>query len=200
MNYVSRAIDAVIATVVVRTFPWHDLNGIRVVFTDLLIEREDGLARLRNAIALLGESDPRRYRQLQRYCRTIIVWGGHYTTANAPYGIRLGRPHLMETSALELASTLVHEVTHLRIFRYGIHPAKSLIGRMERRCIAEQSAFLRRNGPEGEIMATIIEEELDQNPWWTKDANHRDVERLVTDTRLPRWVIPLMKGARKLIG
>ena len=191
-------VNAMVTAVIVRTFPCYTLHGIRVVFTDLRIDRDQGKTRLGEAFALLAETDPRRHGQLVRYCRNIVIWGGHYTAASPLNDIRLGVPHLMDTSALELASTLVHEVTHLRIARYRIRYDQDSSERIERRCIAEQAAFLREQGSEGQAMAELIMESL-SDPWWTDEARRGDVDRLVLDAGLPRWTVPFMNGIRRII-
>jgi hypothetical protein len=180
--------------VVLRLYPHRDLGEIRVVFTDLEIDRDIAFTRLKKAFALLATTDIRRSRQVLKYLRTIGVWAGHYSVAIPPKTVQLSTAHVLDFTSLELASVFVHEAVHLRISRHGIPYDKELRERIERRCTAEQVSFLRRAGGEGEAIAESYEGALNR-PWWTDKAHREDLERLATEHGLPRWVLSLMGGS-----
>ena len=179
-----------------RLFPRRELRGFRIVFTDLDADRAVVLSRLDASFALIEHTDLRRYWLLKRYLREVVVWGGHYSAAVPPRAIQLSRLHFLEDATLELASVLIHEVTHLQITHYGIPYHEKLRERIERRCVREQAEFLRAQGEEGVLIADVYEKALD-SAWWTDQAHVADIERLVTDADMPRWLIPLMSLGRR---
>ena len=195
MHSVRLTLASLATGVFLKLYPTRQLEGIRVVFTDLEIDRDVGITRLKESLHVLGETDRLKYRQVLRYVRTIYVWAGHYSSANPPESINLCSAHLMSSTQIELASVLVHEAVHLRIARQGIRYEERLQERIERRCIREQVSFLRKQGSKGVAMAAVFESALN-SPWWTDEANQRDIERLVSDARMPRWMIPVMGGRR----
>lgn len=193
MSSVRRTLKGVITAILLRLYPKRDLNGLRVVFTDLEMDRDVALQRLDEAVSLLAHTDTRMHGQLSRYVRDVFVWAGHYSAAMPPRSIQLCSAHVMDSTALELASVLVHETIHLRIARHGIRYEGILQERIERRCIREQASFLRKQGDEGISMAEVFEHALN-TPWWTDEAHQEDIERLITDAGIPRWMIPVMGG------
>jgi hypothetical protein len=186
---------ATAATALLALYPRRDLRGIRIVFTDPDIDRTAVLVRLDEALSLICATDDRSAKQISLRLRSIIAWPGHYSAACPPKAIQLSRIHL-EASTLELASVLVHEVTHLRIEAFGVPYTESFQARIEHRCTREQASFLRKYGDEGAAMAELFEEEL-QRPWWTEQAHRQDIERLVGDHALPRWLGSLLSFARR---
>jgi hypothetical protein len=176
-------------------YPTRQLRGIPVVFTDIDADRAAVLQQIDAALTLLDSSAPRRARQLAEYVRRIVVWSGHYSSAVPPATIQLSKLHFAEGTTLELASTLVHEVVHLRIARSGI-PYDRARERIERHCVREQAEFLRLHGDEGAVMAEVYENAL-STAWWTDEAHVADIEQLIADAGAPRWLLPLLTSGRK---
>jgi hypothetical protein len=140
------------------------VGNIRVVFAHA-VDRERNLARIAAAVELIGAFDRRRLASVTRNIRQIVIWAGDYTAYDQWGGIHLASSHLAVLSPASLAGALVHEATHLRIWRAGIEYEASRRERIERRCVEEQADFLRRL-PDGEEAAGEVLSDL-ENPWWT---------------------------------
>lgn len=186
-----------IASAFLRLYPHRDIQGVRVIFADLEADREVVYENIASAFALLESVDRHRYQKVLRYVREIVVWAGDYSAANPPDSVHICSTHVLESTTLEFASVLVHEAVHLRIARFGIRYENERKERIERRCIAEQAAFLRKRGSDGTAMAEAFEVAL-ETPWWTDDAHRLDIERMVADGRLPRWMASMIR--RSIIG
>ncbi len=171
--------------------PHRRVEEILVVFTDAEIDRDQTVARLVDILNLLGQVDERSLALVKRYVRHIAIWKGHYTAYDSLGGIQFSSSWLADSSDLYLASVLVHEATHLRIYGFGINYAADKRTRIEHRCVKQQVAFLRRV-PLGETYAAELEVAV-ETPWWTDQAHRHDAERLVSEHNLPRWLRPLLR-------
>jgi hypothetical protein len=192
MSHLTSLLRTVVASAVLHLYPHRNLGRIRIIFADIDIDRSVAMERLEGAFKVLDATDASRSRHVHRYVRRIVVWAGHFTFATPPKSVYLASSHLLTGSSIELASTLVHEAVHLRIERHGIRFERTLRERIEHRCILEQTSFLRRQGAEGEEMAELYEEQLEVAPWWTDESQSNDVERVIKDVGIPRWVAALL--------
>jgi hypothetical protein len=164
-TWVTAALERLWGRVFLGLYHKHRVCGITVVVTDPRTEVKDFLARIELALELLRDADPRRFRIVERFVNHILVWPGDHTAYDGWGGIHLASRHVLESGSAILASALVHEATHLRIAKRGIPYARRLRSRIERACVKEQAAFLRRLPGEGPRRADEVEAGL-QDPWW----------------------------------
>lgn len=177
---------------ILQLYPRQHVRGIRVVITIFEMPRTVYLSRLETAIDFLRENDHRRYRWLDRYVKSIVVWNGDYSFANDARSIFLSIGHMMDYSAPELAGVLVHETTHLRLKRMGIPSRLAIRARLESVCVRQQAEFLRL--ADYEELANLEERRLEV-PWWTEsDGGANDISSKAT---LPRWVTWVLKKRRE---
>lgn len=175
-----------------RVLPSSALSGIPVIFMDPSASREPILDRLSGALAILRERDGRRYRQIRRSVRHVLIWPGHYTAFDRWGGILLSTERVIDSIDAENVAMFVHESTHLRIARHGIRYDRAHRERIERRCVEEEIDSL--------MTCDLITQEQGDHirgllsaPWWTDEAQSRDAEQLVHRAGLPRWTAALLR-------
>ena len=171
-------------------------GGYQVFFFTTDEGLDELAARLDRALTLLGHSDARRDRALRSYARQFIVWAAEYSLAFPRSGQIVLSASMLETGSVPwIASMVVHEATHLRIYHRGIPYTRALKGRIERRCVAEQAAFLRLCGREAE--AAYVEDALKEQ-WWTDEHVKLSSDRFAKEAQLTRWHLWLGRAFRWL--
>lgn len=174
-----------------RLYPRRWASRVPIVFTDLVAPRDTCVEQLSAAIALIEKYDPRWGRWMLKHVRHIIVWPGHYTSADRLGGFQVSSAFLSEASRPLLASVLVHETVHVRIAKHGIPFEAQHRERIERICVRQQADFLRRISPEGAELAGYFEAALSLE-WWTDEAHRKDIDRLVEEASLPSWMASVL--------
>lgn len=167
------------------------VGGLRVILTDPSVDERQCLEHLEAAIDLMERTDRRWTRLVRRAIRHIVVWPGGYTAYDKMGGIHLSSSDLLAARPDILASALVHEATHLRIEKRGIRYDPATRGRIERLCVKQQAAFLRRVLPEGPVLAKQAEDGLGE-PWWTEADRRARINELMEGAELPRWLGSLL--------
>jgi hypothetical protein len=112
-------------------------------------DKDIAAAKLRAALDLIATSQPRRLIRLQRDLRRILVT--FVQVADAQYSAPTRTVLLDETyvckpdvTSSHLATTIVHEATHARLFTAGIGYPVALRPRIERLCMRQELAFAER--------------------------------------------------------
>jgi hypothetical protein len=130
---------------------------------------ESALVRIHDALAVVREQAPRRYKRMRQDVRRFVIIGA----GGAEYwrqldAIALTRQMIAIESPDELAVTIVHEATHARVASMGIPYLPALRERIERLCVREEVAFAKAL-PDGERWAGQALRAL-ESPWWTDEA------------------------------
>jgi hypothetical protein len=185
MTWLAAAFKGWIANMLFGVLPSQRLAGFRLMLLASDADNELAKERISAALGLLESTSALFYRRVVRYIKQIVVWPGPYTASVRPQTLQLSHAHLDPVDALELASVLVHEATHLKIGAWRIPYDDEHRERIERLCVKEQTAFLRSAGSDGIVMAEILEERL-ASPWWTAEAHKADLSRLRETSREPR--------------
>jgi hypothetical protein len=172
--------------VITSLFPKREVDGVRVTFTDIAVDKEECLARIHRAIELTRNTGF-HYASLIKRLRSIVVWPGNRTFAVGAREIHIASEDLLGINDLALASVLVHEAVHLRINARGIKYKPAYRERIERVCIAEQARFLRCFPGDGEEMAREAEACLAVS-WWTHEAREATLDDMLEKHQLPRWL------------
>lgn len=106
--------------------------------------------RVMDAVALVNLVEPRRFSRMRRDVRYCLVM----SAKSSAYWVLTGtclisEKRARESNEIRIALTLVHEATHARIARAGVHYSTRSRLRVERRCIREQISFVQRLGAAG---------------------------------------------------
>jgi hypothetical protein len=140
------------------------------------------------ALQLIQTVSPVRYSRLKLDLERVLVTsvpGAEYVAAIGACVI--GASQVQSEPPLSVASSIVHEAMHARLWRRGFQYKREWRPRIERVCVKAQVAFLRRAGGDERIIAHL-ESQL-ANPWWT--AEHR-LTRTVQHLRAvgaPEWIV-----------
>jgi hypothetical protein len=158
------------------------------------------LERLREALSLIKTYDRVRYnrilRDLKRVWSLAVQYSGGGFNARLDACILHPRVVLAENTPTEiLASMIVHEATHARLWRYGIGYPEALRPRIEAICVRRELAFSARL-PNGKQVRRWAEDKLQSHcslaalsdAALAKSRNDQIVENLRA-TRMPNWAI-----------
>jgi hypothetical protein len=167
-------------------YPKGEVDGIRLRFTDITVNRAECAAKIDRAFKVIVQTG-KHYEHLLKRIRWIIVWPGDRVFADDKGRVHIASSDLLGIDELALASVLVHEATHLRIMALGIGFEPSQRERIERLCVREQATFLRRAPGDGEQMAREAEDMLEY-PWWTSEQRETDLDELLREHNLPKWL------------
>ncbi len=99
-------------------------------------------ARLGQALALVESTAPRQYVQVKRDIRRIVVhFGDSAECSLSSFTCFLGNELVRRSDAAMIASILVHEATHARLYRSGVPYAFRSKTRIEALCFREEIIF-----------------------------------------------------------
>jgi hypothetical protein len=158
---------------------------------------EPSLIRVEQALVLIKEHDRRRYDRLRLDLER--VWVRLLPMAVAQFNYELKACELderfvcTETTPIEMiASCIVHEATHARIWRRGIGYDEHLRERIEKVCIRRQLAFAARL-PDGDYVRYAAEHALKTpQEYWSDNAfadrHDSGQTELARHVGLPRWL------------
>jgi hypothetical protein len=167
------------------------VNGIEIV--DIAEEESElTIACLREALNVLRLTDSRRYRRLkQDLGRIAIVRAGGPDFAPEVNACLLRSRYVRDAGPGAIATSLIHEATHARLWRLGVGYAPRLRARVEKICVEEQIAFAKRLGDP--FVLAQLEAKM-QRPWWTPSQLH---ERRITALKqlgLPEWILRSLRS------
>jgi hypothetical protein len=163
-----------------------------VLFLTSDSERQSIFDKVEQGLALIQRYAPLRFAQVKRDISCIFVCGDASTFARYVRDLRMCEFFINyvrspDTSAASIASTLVHEATHARLYRLKVG-AQAEQHRLERACYHAERVFCRRLPGEPELVqsATTM---MAADP--TTYSAAAQVERQVAALRQlgnPRWV------------
>ncbi|WP_140645245.1 hypothetical protein [Mesorhizobium sp. B3-1-6] len=111
----------------------------------LVVGDQQEIDRVVQALSLIRQHDPIRYRRLARDLSRIwilaIPYRGQFSVGT--WTCQLDQRFVLDkkTSCELIASVIVHEATHARLARFGIEYREELRQRIEQACIRRQMAF-----------------------------------------------------------
>lgn len=193
-NWICRTVDLAILY-----FSYHDvIDGLWVgAFVD---KKQSGriLGNLREALALIRNHDPYRYRRVIKRLDKIFV---HPSPNQGEYVAPLRRCIVSTRTAeegdiLRIALTIIHESTHAELFDRGIGYDADIRRRVEEVCSRQELIF----GSKLPGSAALLEETeyrmtLPAETWSYEASIQRDVEYLEQESSIPTW---LVQGILKL--
>lgn len=170
--------------------PRRRVLGIELADLSAEESAEPVFARLTEALACIATYDGRTFGRIRRDLRRIVVIsaGGEFYHP----GLRAyvaDRERVLTQPVGELASAIVHEAVHARLYRLGIRYPPSARARIKHLCTRAAVDFARRLPEPGDLPARIAA--TLEHPWWSDAALHqRRVVQLV-DAGVPRWLLRL---------
>ncbi|RAZ86665.1 hypothetical protein DPM33_28045 [Mesorhizobium hawassense] len=171
----------------------------------LKIVGDKGTDKIVEALGLIRDFDPVRYRRLLRDVGQILVTvlpASVAQWAEASKACELDERYLIDDArtAEHVASTIVHEATHARLMRCGIGYEEEIRDRVERVCLRREIAFAARL-PIGADAAQRAEANLEAMPDFSDKAmreRHLDGLRdALLYLNMPVWLVSLMVSYRR---
>jgi hypothetical protein len=154
--------------------------------SDTVAARREVLER---GLGLIREFDPSRFRRVQRDLRRIILWDTN-EAAEALYFRALRACVLFDGAKLtpvRVATLVVHEATHARLFNRGIGYAPDSRVRVEQLCNRSEIAFLKRV-PGAEEALRVAEGRLSKPVWYTDEEARSRAAIFLRQSDLPPWL------------
>ena len=185
------------------------IDGLLVGTWESDAEAEAVLSRVEGALSLIKAHDQLRYERLLRDLERVRVWLLPRASGSYKKSLRSceldSRFVLAETSSLEMiASTVVHEATHARLWRCGIGYETELRARVEAVCARREIAFANKlpNGGQVRESAERLLELCADNSYWSNTAfEERYVEGSIEAMRhlgAPDWLLRVLPTLRSL--
>lgn len=138
------------------------VDGVRIaVFAGDVDSR---VAKVTQALKVIAQYTPHRYRHLVRHLRWILVLhGSRFQFLPAVWGLTIESDWLDRASETDVACVIIHEATHARLWRLGFRYEPESRERIERVCVRAEAELLRRLGVPGEAEAAM---ERLEDRWW----------------------------------
>lgn len=127
------------------------VHGIRLVSISKQVSARDAGERLGAAMELLRVETAPLYRRCCAVIDHFIVWDGTLCSTDRCQGVMVAARALNKTNA-DLAVTIVHEATHLRLEAAGCRSTYENRPRLEEICSREADWVRRRLGTEQSFM------------------------------------------------
>ncbi|UVK56839.1 hypothetical protein DBIPINDM_003471 [Mesorhizobium sp. AR02] len=171
----------------------------------LLIIGDKGIDKIVEALRLIRDFDPVRYKRLLGDVRQIFVTtlpASAAQWANSSRACELDERYVIRegTTPERIASSIVHEATHARLMRCGIGYEETLRDRVERVCLRREIAFAAKL-PAGTDRLEQVEATLAAMPDFSDKAMS---ERYIGGLRdallyldMPAWLVGLTVSYRR---
>ncbi len=174
-----------------------------IVVTDMTLDEGGSaqFAKVAAALQLIRTTDPRRFFRLRRDVKRVVLSpaagsaGEYWPHFDA---LVLDSGYVKNVDQIAIAGTLVHEATHARLHQAGIPYSLSLRERIERRCVAEEVAFVKHfPGSEGLVQGAL---ERLKTAWWTGEHGRQQHDRVLDVLGTPKWLRWVTGAARRRAG
>jgi hypothetical protein len=171
----------------------------------LLIVSDKGTDKIVEALGLIRDFDPVRYKRLLRDVRQILVTtlpSSVAQWADSSRACELDERYVIhqETTPELVASCIVHEATHARLMRCGIGYEEEMRDRVERVCLRREIAFAAKL-PAGTDRLEQVEATLAAMPDFSDKAmNERHLDGLrdaLLYLNMPAWLVDLTVSYRR---
>jgi hypothetical protein len=170
---------------------------------------EASLNRVEDALRLIKAYDPRRYRRLlrdlERIWVAVIVGGIAHFDASIWTCVLDPRIVLNDAKTSEdIATAIVHEATHARLWRRGFRYSEEVRSRVEAICFRRERAFAAKlpNGEQIRDSANRCLTAYAGREHWTDEAFYRRYEEGVSKALehigVPKWLMPALRASRRL--
>lgn len=177
--------------------PSQAADGLQLVDASDRAHTDPAFPRVLRALELISKQDPKRYARLHRDLKRILV----FTETGPEYwpelrACVLNRRSVDQESAIGLATTIVHEATHARLWHAGHRYPEHLRARVEQICTRAEVGFLRTIPGTEALVERVVERSTEE--WWSEDALTKRYAEKLGAVGAPRWVVNLFQRLRAL--
>lgn len=132
---------------------------------------DDFFSICRNALDVFEQYDGRRFSLFQRHVKRIVGSEFHTQLALVPRIMELNYDVASRSDAVDIASLMVHELTHARLAWRVKHDDME---RIERLCLIEQERFLKKAGRNPRKTPS----QLLRTKWWSNEAKQNRLDKV----------------------
>jgi hypothetical protein len=154
---------------------------------------DKALEKLRAALCLILDADPKRLARARLDVRFILLGNLHVTAAKWSIPFKaciMDVATLVRTPTPLVSVMLVHEFTHARLWHAGIRIGRGVPERVEKACIKQELHFVARL-PSGEEFLEPLNKRLSTVASTIAGKHSRNIEFLRREG-LPQWVALLL--------
>lgn len=168
-----------------------DCNGLPVCSWLVGRQRRESLGtKVCEALELVREIDPDRYRQIHTDFNAVLLWttGGQLGRwENSVQTCVLDERFVRTKDVPRIAMTIVHEATHAKAIRHGIGYSERVRIRVENLCYRASAAFARKLPDSRRLQAEVSRRmHYYETRWSDRAVQERDLKDL-ENLELPRW-------------
>ncbi|WP_155904914.1 hypothetical protein [Methylopila sp. M107] len=177
-----------------RTSEREEIDGLWIV-----ADNQTQLSKVRNALQLIKAHDPRRYARSIKdlegvWVRLLTGPAGQFDYTN--YFCELDERFVDRASSENIASAVIHEAAHARLWRRGVRYDEDIRQRVEAICVRQQQAFASRL-PAPEVSADDFGHllELPATHWSDRAFARKHLHGSIAALRhlnTPHWLIRLV--------
>jgi hypothetical protein len=187
-NWLHRTVDRAILH-----FSYHEV--IDGLWVGAFVDKKESVAvlgALRQALVLIRDNDPYRYRRVITRLDKIFV---HPSPNQGEYVPELRRCVISTRTAQEgdiarIALTIVHEATHAELMDRGIGYGADIRKRVEEICSRQEMAFGRKLPDTAALLEEVEERMAMPAETWSHDASvQRDIDYVEQEGSLPKWLV-----------
>jgi hypothetical protein len=165
------------------------VDGVRVLASALA-----NVERVETALNLIREHDPVRHGRLIRDLEQIWVWaipGSVGRFRHLGWTCDLDKQFVETTTPDLIASVIVHEATHARLFRMGFGYEEAIRERVEQICLRRELAFAAKvpNGIDNHGAEAILHSLPDLSDEGFVQRRSEDYRALFLRNGVPRWLV-----------
>jgi hypothetical protein len=196
MKWIAHATRSTVGRFTVAISPRRTVGDIEIVDARENAEERPVFEKVEAALQLIADHDPNRRARIGRDLRRVVVMS--HTGPEYWPELRaciLSERVVEKDSELGVATAVVHEATHARLWRLGIRYSSSIRGRVEALCTRAELAFLRRV-PGTEHFQEKLQRRRAQ--WWTDEALTDRYTSRLEEAGAPRWLIWIFGKLRRL--
>ena len=175
-------------------------------------DSEPALQRVEAALQLIERFAPLHYRRvkssLSRIWVQLVPDGGGCYLHSLNACLLDERIVASETTTLAwIASAIVHEATHARLEKWGIHYKQAVRHRIERICVRRELDFARHLSRVDALLEEInwrLDQCYEENPSYTDQHMWERIEQgnadMLRHLGMPEWIIILVFRVRDLVS
>lgn len=165
------------------------IDGVRVLASEMA-----NVERVETALDLIREYDPIRHSRLIRDLEQIWVWaipGSVGRFRHLGWTCDLDKQFVETTAPDLIASVIVHEATHARLFRMGFGYEEAIRERVEQICLRRELAFATKvpNGIDNHGAEAILQSLPDLSNEGFVQRRSEDYRAVFLRNGLPRWLV-----------
>jgi hypothetical protein len=167
------------------------LHEFRVINTSDRVSSPVAFAAVEAALDVLHTHDARLLRSIRRVMPRIAIAAQSGSVYWSHVNVcALSDMTIQRQPPAWVASVVVHESVHARLWRRGVRTTAANRARVESSCINQQQQFLSRI-PGTEAWIEHLENELADGTWYEPEARKRAIVDRLVALETPQWIVRL---------